>query len=164
LPPPPVYPSKRAALPTKDADPALGRHPAIGQAPGEGGLREANDDVRARFANFVTAIALHNTRRLELARLHDEFRFLGADARARYVAKRRVVDQTLSDLLEEGTDRGVFAVDRDSDFTSRVILGMLSGIVDWYIEGGPSSPEEIAAQYVRMAQRLVGDTSAAALP
>jgi len=159
-----VYPSKRAALPTKDADPALGRHPAIGQAPGEGGLREANDDVRARFANFVTAIALHNTRRLELARLHDEFRFLGADARARYVAKRRVVDQTLSDLLEEGTDRGVFAVDRDSDFTSRVILGMLSGIVDWYIEGGPSSPEEIAAQYVRMAQRLVGDTSAAALP
>lgn len=129
----------------------------------EGALEEAADDISARLANFVTAIALHNTRRLELARLHDEFRFLSADTRGRYVAKRRIVDQSLADLLDEGSELGVFDVDGDSQFASRAILGMLSGISDWYVEGGPLSAEEIAARYVRMAQRLVGDTSAAAL-
>jgi AcrR family transcriptional regulator len=123
------------------------------------GLEEAGDDTRKKFTNFVTAIALHNTRRRHLALLHDEFRFLGPDLRAQYVAKRRVVDQTLVDLLGSGVSEGIFEVD-DARFTARAILGMLSGIIDWYAEGGRSRADEIADKYVRSALRLVGAADA----
>ena len=69
-------------------------------------LENAGGDPQARFKNFVSAIALHNTRRRDLAMLHDEFRFLGHEARARYVAKRSVVQQTLENLLEAGNILG----------------------------------------------------------
>jgi AcrR family transcriptional regulator len=120
-----------------------------------GGLDEAGDDTRTKLINFVTAVALHNTRRRDLARLHDEFRFLGPEFLARYLAKRGVVDQTLVDLLREGVDNGIFDLDEDAPFTSRVILGMLRGIIDWYSEDGPLRAEDIAARYTKSVMRLV---------
>jgi len=120
----------------------------------EFGLDDAGDDTLRRFENFITAVALHNTRRHGLASLHDESRFLGATFRSNYVAKRAVVEKTLEDLLEPGIDEGLFA-DIDTHFTSRVLLGMLSGIIDWYREPGPLSAQEVAECYTQAALRLV---------
>ena len=120
----------------------------------QGGLEEAGDDTRERFSNYVIAVCLHNTHRRNLSRLHDEFRVLGPDFRARYVAKRTAAEEALIDLLSVGAAEGIFVAE-DAHFTSRVILGMCSGIVDWYSDSGPMSAEEIATNYARCAMRLV---------
>ena len=124
----------------------------------EGGIAEAGDDTRAMMANFVTAVVMHNTRRIELAKLHPEFRFLGPEARAAYVAKRTKADNILVSVLDAGANEGIFQVD-DLHFMARAILGMLNGIPDWYRAGGGLSPQEIAAKYVVCALRMAGDTS-----
>ncbi|WP_369138015.1 TetR/AcrR family transcriptional regulator [Modestobacter versicolor] len=118
------------------------------------GLEEAGQDTEARFTNFVTAVVLHNTLERDLATLHDEFRFLTSDLRAQYVAKRSVVDETLVGLLEDGVAEGAFETD-DAHFSSRLVLGMCNGIVDWYHSSGPLSATEIADRYARSAVRLV---------
>ena len=118
------------------------------------GMDDAGDDVTAKFQNFITAVALHNTRRHDLATLHDEFRFLGTDSRATYVGKRSIVEQTLEELLREGSAGGVFD-DSDPHFTARLLLGMLNGIIDWYHAPGPLTATEIADRYTQAALRLV---------
>ncbi|WP_461175312.1 TetR/AcrR family transcriptional regulator (plasmid) [Arthrobacter sp. Z1-9] len=117
-------------------------------------LEDAGDDTRVRFENCVTAIALHNTKRRDLSSLHDEFRFLGPDLRPQYVAKRSIVRETLIGLLKDGIEEGIF-LDEDPYFTSRVLLGTLSGILDWYRPSGPLSANDIAARYARDALRVV---------
>ncbi len=125
----------------------------------QGGLEQAGGDTKARFSKFVSAVALHNTLRHDLARLHDEFRFLGSDFRARYVAKRRIVEEILVELLEAGVAEDIFDVE-DIRFTSRLILGMLTSIPDWYNEDGRLSAGEIAEEYARNALRLVAHNGA----
>ena len=118
------------------------------------GLEEAGQDTKARFTNFVTAVVLHITLERDLATLHDEFRFLTSDLRAQYVAKRSVVDETLVGLLKDGVAEGIFETD-DARFTSRLVLGMCNGIVDWYHPAGPLSAKKIAKRYAQSAVRLV---------
>ncbi|WP_369137992.1 TetR/AcrR family transcriptional regulator [Modestobacter versicolor] len=118
------------------------------------GLEEAGSGTEARLANFVTAVALHNTRRRDLAKLHDESRFLGPELREQYIAKRSVVDDTLIGLLDEGVEAGLFETE-DAHFTSRLVLGMCNSIVDWYSAAGSSTAEEIAERYAQSAVRLV---------
>ena len=107
-----------------------------------------------RFKHFITVIASHNTRRRDLASLHGEFRFLTPGVRSQYVAKRATVERTLEELLIAGIADGLFE-DADPHFTSRVLLGMLNGILDWYSEAGPLSAAEIAERYTHDAVRLV---------
>ena len=63
-------------------------------------------------------------------------------------------------MLKKGIGEGVFA-DEDPRFTTRMLLGMLSGILDWYSEGGPLSAAEIADRYTRRAIRIVSLTPSA---
>jgi TetR/AcrR family transcriptional regulator, cholesterol catabolism regulator len=123
------------------------------------GLEEAGQDTKERFTNFVKAVVLHLTLERDLATLHDEFRFLTSDLRTQYVAKRSVVDETLAGLLKDGVSEGIFETD-DARFTSRVVLGMCNGIVDWYDPAGPLSAEKIAERYSRSAARLVAPDGA----
>ena len=120
----------------------------------EDAMEEAGPDTKARFANFVRAVVLHNTRQRDLGKLHDESRFLGPELREQYVAKRSVVDETLIALLDDGVAEGIFETD-DAHFTSRLVLGMCGGIVDWYSESGSLGAEDIADRYVEGAIRLV---------
>jgi len=117
------------------------------------GLEDPGDDILGRFKNVIMAIALHNTRRHDLATLHDESRFLGTAFRSKYIAKRAIVEETLEGVLETGIAEGHFA-DNDTHFTSRVLLGLLSGIIDWYREPGALSAREIAERYTQAALRV----------
>ncbi|MQY31846.1 TetR/AcrR family transcriptional regulator [Nocardia aurantia] len=117
-------------------------------------LEAAGDDTLTRFRNAITAVALHATRRHDLAVLHSEFRFLGVAMREKYVAKRALVEQALEDLLKRGMAEGLF-VKGDSHFTTRLLLDMVGGIVGWYREDGPLSAQEIAERYTQAAVRFV---------
>lgn len=119
----------------------------------------AADGPMRKFENFVTSIALHYTHRRELAMLHHEFRFLGVEFRGEYVVRREAVEQTLVNLLRAGIAEGRFEDDDDPRFTARLLLGMLSGILDWYSEDGSLSPAEIGDRYARGAIRLVSKKS-----
>lgn len=114
----------------------------------------AGDDTVVKFKNFITSVVFHYTYRQGLATLHREFRFLGPELRAEYVLRRASVERTLEDLLRTGIAEGRFS-DDDARFTSRVLLGMLSGILNWYQEGGPLAATEISDRYARDALRLV---------
>ena len=129
----------------------------------EGGLVEAGDDSRKQFANFVTAVVLHTTHRRDLASLHPEYRFLGDECRGSYETKRARVYGQLVDVLDRGAEGGVFQP-QDSRFTARAVLGMLLAITDWYRDGGPSTPDEIAQAYVGRTLNLVGASEGATLP
>ena len=119
----------------------------------EAGLAAA-DDTPTKFDNFVRSIVLHYVHRRGLAMLHHEYRFLGDEFRARYVVRREFVERTLEDILEAGIAEGLFIKD-DTRFSTRVLLGMFGGILNWYREGGPLSAAEIADRYTRDAVRMV---------
>lgn len=117
-------------------------------------LEDAGDDATARLANFITTVALHYTYRHDLAMLHAEYRFLTAELQAKYTSRRRKVEDTLAGLLTEGIVSGALR-DEDPRFTTRAILGMVSGILDWYTSAGPLSAEEVASLFTERALRIV---------
>lgn len=117
-------------------------------------LQDADGDTLKGFKNLVTTVALHYTHRRDLATLHAESRFLGPDYRALYVTRRSSTENAMEDLLTKGIAEGIFT-DEDPHFTTRVILGMLAGILDWYRPDGPLSAAEIADRYTRSALRIV---------
>lgn len=125
----------------------------------EAAVGEAGDDIPQQLANIVTVVALHATHRRDLASLHSEFRFLGAEGRAAYVARRDVLYNRLVGVLDEGAASGIFS-QQDSHFCARALLGMILSTTDWYHVSGPATPEEIADQYVSLALNLVGASSA----
>lgn len=118
-------------------------------------LDDAGVDTLTRFKNFVTTLALHYIHRRDLAMLHNEFRFLGADFQARYLKRRTAVERTLEELVEEGSGEGLFDATMDPHFAARVILGMLGGNLSWFRETGPTSASEIAGRYTEFAVRVV---------
>ena len=120
-----------------------------------GGVQEAGSDTQAKFDNCVLAVLWHATYRVDMARLHDEARFLTADARARYITKRMVVDHTLEEVLREGGAEGLFDVD-DPHFMARAVNGLIASIQYWYRKDGPLPVEKIAEEYLRSARRMVG--------
>ncbi|MGM5068830.1 TetR/AcrR family transcriptional regulator [Rhodococcus qingshengii] len=117
-------------------------------------LADADGDTLRGFKNLVCTIALHYTNRRDLATLHAESRFLGPKFRGQYVARRSVVEDTLEDLIRKGIAEGIFD-EQDPHFTTRMLLGMLGGILDWYSESGPLSPAEIAERYTHSSLRIV---------
>jgi hypothetical protein len=66
------------------------------------------------------------------------------------VSKRIAAEETLVALLSAGAAEGIFPAEH-SRFTTRVVLGMLSGIVDWYSPVGPLSAVEIGGGYADIA-------------
>jgi AcrR family transcriptional regulator len=124
----------------------------------DGALAAAGDDTEKKLRNFVTAVSLHETRRQDIARIHPESRFLGAEARQDYITRRNAVTAILVDILDTGTREGAFDA-ADSHFTARGIFAMLQGTPQWYRDGGPDDPDAIAAKYVEVVLRMVGATN-----
>lgn len=118
------------------------------------GAQEASANPRERFANIVTAIALHSSRRSDLAQLHGEYRFLGSDARERYISRRTRIYRALLESITAGQVSGDFG-QFDAPPTARAIVGMLQSIAEWYRADGPRSPEEIAEEYLVLALQIV---------
>lgn len=75
-----------------------------------------------------------------------EFRSLDPQYLARHVPKRDRFEQIWKDILEEGTQAGVFQCEQVS-LAARALLSVMNGIITWYRPDGSLSIEEIAREY-----------------
>lgn len=118
---------------------------------------EAGHDVR--FANVIEALVLHVTQRTRLVVIDAESRYLSMRMRRRYGARRKAVENLLTDVISAGVRDGVFTV-ADPAETSRALLGMCQSIARWYRPGGRLRAAELAERYVEIARMTVGISSA----
>ncbi|RRO20664.1 TetR/AcrR family transcriptional regulator [Saccharopolyspora rhizosphaerae] len=110
---------------------------------------------REQFVSVIEAIVLHMAYRFRLAAIDSEMRYLSTSNRRRYGARRKAVENVLTEVIEMGCEDGTFFVD-DPVETSRALLGMCQSVARWYHPDGPLSPEELAARYVDIALMTVG--------
>lgn len=118
-------------------------------------LADAGHDPRARFRNFIEALTLYMTQCGKNAAMDAEIRSLGEQNRHAYSAKRRVVEQLLLDVIDDGVRAGEFTVTSPPD-TARALLGMVQAITIWYHPGGKLSPQTVAERYLDIAEHAVG--------
>ncbi|MFG1941481.1 TetR/AcrR family transcriptional regulator [Nonomuraea sp. NPDC048826] len=116
---------------------------------------ESGDEPEARLADVIEAVVLHMTHRVRLAALDSELRYLRPENRRHYAATRKKLERLLTEIIEDGAERGAFTVTVPAE-TARALLGMCQSIATWYHDGGPLRPEEIAARYVDIALTTVG--------
>ncbi|MEB3372149.1 TetR/AcrR family transcriptional regulator [Saccharopolyspora mangrovi] len=110
---------------------------------------------REQFVSVVEAVVLHMAYRFRLAAIDSELRYLSPGNRRRYGARRKTVENVLTEVIETGCEDGTFTV-TDPAETSRALLGMCQSVARWYHPDGPLSPEELAARYVDIALMTVG--------
>jgi AcrR family transcriptional regulator len=121
----------------------------------EAAATEAGDRPEVQFAHVIEAITLHMTHRIRLAALDQELRHLSPPNRKRYAGRRKEIETLLGNIIEAGTEQGVFSVETPTE-TARAVLGMLQSIARWYHPGGPLTPTDIAERYIDIAMHTVG--------
>jgi AcrR family transcriptional regulator len=120
---------------------------------------EASGDPLRRFELLVHCMVLFAAHRRELAFLDAEIRSLEPANRKAYVAMRDDLEAMLTDAVEEGMRRKVFAKG-DAQAVARATITMIRGIAYWYRIDGPLDPDSLAKLYVMLSLRLAGATSA----
>lgn len=144
------YPSKQAILTTLldlGMTELLART-AAARADGTGPLD--------RFALLVESIVLYHVHRQDLAFIGaTELRGLAASERARHVDLRDQQQRMVDAELEAAMDAGLIDLG-DAGTTGRAVVTMCTAVVDWYRPDGPSTPDELAQEYVDLARRLAG--------
>ncbi|MEU1597072.1 TetR/AcrR family transcriptional regulator [Streptomyces sp. NPDC005708] len=117
-------------------------------------LAEVGPDPVARLSAIVEAIVLYMAHHRDLAFLDSERRALTPDNLAHYVAHRDRIEQELRAAIEQGCAAGVFHTPIP-EACGRAILSMCQGIAGWYRPDGPQTPEDTAADYIRIALSAV---------
>jgi len=51
--------------------------------------------------------------------------------------RRRAIDASLADLVQEAVDEGALRRDVPPDLVSRLLFGTVNSLVEWYRPGGP---------------------------
>ena len=117
--------------------------------------REQGRDCVERFALLVECLALYHTHRRELGFVGaSEMRSLAPEAYRRVAAVRREQQRLVDDEVAEAVLAGAFATTRPQE-AARAVVTLCTALPQWFRETGPSSPEQIAAQYVEFAFDLV---------
>lgn len=113
-----------------------------------------------RFALLVECLALFHTHRRELGFLGaSEMRSLDPQQRSRLAAIRRAQQRMVDEEVEQACHVGSFAVTRPHE-ASRAVVTMCTALPQWFDGDGPSTAEEVAAQYVEFALDLMRCTPA----
>ena len=118
-------------------------------------LAEAGQDPRRRFVALIENIVLYMTHRKRLGLVAHELRSLEEPFRSQHVRLRDQLEAIVLAEVERACEADEFASDSPHDST-RAVLVLCQGVADWFTDAGPSSPEQIAEQYVRFSLRLVG--------
>lgn len=84
-----------------------------------------------------------------------ELRNLEPDRFAEIEALRRSYEAELEAILRDGQDAGVFEL-ADPRLASMALIAMLTGVTNWYREGGRLSRAEVEELYADMALKSVG--------
>lgn len=65
--------------------------------------------------------------------------------------RRRTFDQRVTALVRAAQDEGALAGDIDAALATRLIFGMVNSLTEWYRPGGPTPPDAIADDVLRIA-------------
>jgi hypothetical protein len=84
-----------------------------------------------------------------------ELRNLEPDRFAEIEALRRSYEAELEAILRDGQAAGVFEL-ADPRLASMALIAMLTGVTNWYREGGRLSRAEVEELYADMALKSVG--------
>lgn len=121
----------------------------------EEALADAAVEPRERLAALSRAWALfHAQRRNEALVGASEIRSLDAGHRGAIVRMRDEQEQLFRSVIEAGIETGVFA-SSDPVVTARALIAMGNSIATWFDPEGPSTPESVADEIVRLSLRLV---------
>lgn len=117
--------------------------------------RAAGDDPVERFQLLVECLALFHTHRRELGFIGaSEMRSVEEPARTRIASARVDQQRMIDDEVVEGHRRGDFRTPLPRE-AARAVVTLCTSLPQWWSPAGPSSPAEVARQYVAFAMDLV---------
>ncbi|MBC7679571.1 MAG: TetR family transcriptional regulator [Pseudorhodobacter sp.] len=117
--------------------------------------RAEGRDAVERFSLMVECLALYHTHRRELGFVGaSEMRSLVPEQRARVAGARREEQRMIDEQVAQACREGAFRVPRPHE-ASRAVVTMCTALPQWFDGKGPSTAEEVAAQYVEFALDLM---------
>lgn len=118
--------------------------------------RSEGRTTTGRVALVVEAMALFHTHRRELAFIGaSEMRSLEPANRRRIAGLRNDLQHMLDDAIAEAIGEGRLTTPSPRH-GARAIATMCTSLPQWFRSGGPSTPEQIAAEYAQFALDLLG--------
>ncbi|WP_017997874.1 TetR/AcrR family transcriptional regulator [Paracoccus sp. N5] len=114
--------------------------------------RPALDRLQA-FLRFHIQTSLERPEAVFLSYM--ELRNLEADNRAEIAALRRRYEDALEAILVAGMAQGSMRIP-DSRLATMALIAMLTGITNWYREGGRLDQDRVAAVYWELVRGAVG--------
>ena len=128
-------------------------------------LVKSVEDPAEKLKVFVRVhLNFHLHSRLDVLIGNMELRSLSASHYRTIANLREEYARALQGLIEEGVKKGVFTAPQPR-VISLIMLGMLSGVCNWYQPGGPMSSEEMTELHTQLAFRMLGaDAAPAAEP
>jgi AcrR family transcriptional regulator len=116
-------------------------------------------DALAQFARFHIRFHLDKPEAVFIAYM--ELRNLSPGNFASIQSLRRRYEDALQAILRDGLAQGQFTLP-DTKLTTLALIAMLTGVTNWYREGGRLTCGDVEAIYADMALRAVGAASATA--
>ncbi|WP_127902542.1 TetR/AcrR family transcriptional regulator [Solirhodobacter olei] len=107
----------------------------------------------AAFARFH--VRYHLDRPEEVFVAYMELRNLNPENFAAVERLRHAYEDALEEILKAGVAAGVFRVP-DTRLATMALIAMLTGVTQWYHEGGRLARAEVEAIYAEMALKAVG--------
>jgi len=129
-------------------------------------LVKAVDDPAAKLKVFVRVhLDFHMHSRLDVFIGNMELRSLSASHYRTITNLREEYARSLQAIIEEGAKAGSFKISESPRVVSLIMLGMLSGVCNWYQRGGAMSSEKMMELHTELAFRMLGaDAFAEAAP
>ena len=122
--------------------------------------RPATGDATALLAAFVrNHINFHVERRHSTHVNNMELRSLSRDRLSTILRLRAGYEKELRQILRQGADAGLFAVE-DVTLTAMAIIQMVTGVIVWFRPDERLSVAEVTDTYHKMTMRLVGARNA----
>jgi len=116
------------------------------------------DDPAGKLRVFVQVhLNFHLRSRLDVFIGNMELRSLSANHYRTISNLREEYARVLEGIIEEGVKSGAFHAG-EPRVTSLIMLGMLSGVCNWYQPGGSMSADEMTELHTELAFRMLGAT------
>ena len=110
----------------------------------------------ARLAAFVRHhVGFHVSRRHSTHVSNMELRSLSPERLTAILKLRASYEKKLRQILRDGAEAGVFALD-DVGLTAMAIIQMITGVIVWFRPDERLTVEEVTETYLKMTMRLVG--------
>lgn len=121
------------------------------------------DDPAEKLKVFVQVhLNFHLHSRLDVFIGNMELRSLSASHYRTISTLREDYARALQAIIEEGVKSGVFSVS-EPRVVSLIMLGMLSGVCNWYQPGGAMSSDDMTELHTELAFRMLGGDAASTI-